>query len=185
MRPKQGTVAAASICGATDKAYNKLPWFWSDQYDLKLQIAGLSQGYDELVVRGDRDAGRSFAAFYLKEGKLISADCVNRPQEFYGLQASSFLKRCQWMRHAWQMRPSRRKNSYQAENAIKLRANAARYRLAVTRGHKSELGCNWGYRGTHWCSRGSGVTDIHCQPNEGKCPSLGEQFLGTTIEHVH
>lgn len=77
----QSKTAAASICGK-DKAYNELPWFWSDQYDLKLQIAGLSQGYDQVVIRGDRNKGRSFVAFYLKEGKLISADCVNRPQEF-------------------------------------------------------------------------------------------------------
>ena len=79
---EQGTITAASICGKTDKAYDKLPWFWSDQYDLKLQIAGLSQGFDQVVIRGDRSTGRSFVAFYLKDGELISADCVNRPQEF-------------------------------------------------------------------------------------------------------
>ncbi len=78
---EQAKTAAASICGK-EKAYDALPWFWSDQYDLKLQIAGLSQGYDQVVIRGDRNTGRSFTAFYLKEGKLISADCVNRPQEF-------------------------------------------------------------------------------------------------------
>lgn len=77
----QSKSAAASICGK-DKSYQSLPWFWSDQYDLKLQIAGLSQGYDQVVIRGDKDHSRSFVAFYLKEGKLISADCVNRPQEF-------------------------------------------------------------------------------------------------------
>jgi len=77
----QGKSAAASICG-NSKEYKSLPWFWSDQYDLKLQIAGLSQGYDQVVIRGDKLAGRSFAAFYLKEGQLIAADCVNRPQEF-------------------------------------------------------------------------------------------------------
>lgn len=76
----QAKSAAASICGK-DVEYKSLPWFWSDQYDLKLQIAGLSQGYDQVVIRGDRD-NRNFAAFYLQEGKLISADCVNRPQEF-------------------------------------------------------------------------------------------------------
>ena len=78
---EQAKSAAASICGK-EKLYNTLPWFWSDQYDLKLQIAGLSQGYDQVVIRGDKDNSRSFAAFYLKEGKLIAADCVNRPQEF-------------------------------------------------------------------------------------------------------
>ena len=78
---EQGKVAAAALCGVS-KAYNSLPWFWSDQYDLKLQIAGLSQGYDQVFIRGDIAQGRSFAAFYFKQGKLISADCVNRPQEF-------------------------------------------------------------------------------------------------------
>jgi 3-phenylpropionate/trans-cinnamate dioxygenase ferredoxin reductase subunit len=78
---EQAKVAAATICGH-DKEYNSLPWFWSDQYDLKLQISGLSEGYDQIIVRKDPDKDRSFAAFYFKEGKLISADCINRPQEF-------------------------------------------------------------------------------------------------------
>ncbi|RZU36775.1 3-phenylpropionate/trans-cinnamate dioxygenase ferredoxin reductase subunit [Fluviicoccus keumensis] len=77
----QAKAAAASLCGVK-KAYQSLPWFWSDQYDLKLQIAGLSQGYDQVVMRGDPDNSRSFAAFYLKSGQLIAADCINRPQEF-------------------------------------------------------------------------------------------------------
>jgi 3-phenylpropionate/trans-cinnamate dioxygenase ferredoxin reductase component len=78
---EQAKVAAATICGH-DKEYNSLPWFWSDQYDLKLQISGLSEGYDQIIVRKDPDKDRSFAAFYFKKGKLISADCINRPQEF-------------------------------------------------------------------------------------------------------
>ena len=77
----QAKSAAAAICGK-EKVYCTLPWFWSDQYDLKLQIAGLSQGYDQVIVRGDIQAGRSFSAFYLRQGKLIAADCVNRPPEF-------------------------------------------------------------------------------------------------------
>ncbi|MCB1673726.1 MAG: oxidoreductase, partial [Pseudomonadales bacterium] len=77
----QAKSAAAAICGIL-KPYKSLPWFWSDQYDLKLQIAGLSQDYDHVVIRGDNQQGRSFAAFYLKQGRLIAADCVNRPQEF-------------------------------------------------------------------------------------------------------
>jgi|CXWL01.1.fsa_nt_gi 3-phenylpropionate/trans-cinnamate dioxygenase ferredoxin reductase subunit len=59
------------------------PWFWSDQYDLKLQIAGLFQGYDRMVLRGVM-ADRAFAAFYYREGKLIAVDAVNRPGEFLG-----------------------------------------------------------------------------------------------------
>ena len=78
---EQAKSAASSICGK-EKPYQSLPWFWSDQYDLKLQIAGLSQGYDQLVIRGDIEHSRSFVAFYLKQGRLIAADCVNRPQEF-------------------------------------------------------------------------------------------------------
>ncbi|MBK8327317.1 MAG: FAD-dependent oxidoreductase [Moraxellaceae bacterium] len=78
---EQGKTAAATICGL-NKEYKSLPWFWSDQYDLKLQIAGLSQGYDTVVIRGDKNNSRSFAAFYFKEERLIAADCINRPQEF-------------------------------------------------------------------------------------------------------
>jgi 3-phenylpropionate/trans-cinnamate dioxygenase ferredoxin reductase component len=77
----QAKVAAATIVGVK-KQYHSLPWFWSDQYDLKLQIAGLSEGYDQVLIRGDKINSRSFAAFYFKDGALISADCVNRPQEF-------------------------------------------------------------------------------------------------------
>jgi len=64
-----------------DAAYDSLPWFWSDQYGLKLQIAGLSQGYDSVVMRGNPDE-RSVAFFYLKGGNLIAADCVGRIAEF-------------------------------------------------------------------------------------------------------
>ena len=77
----QASVAANTICGNL-KPYSALPWFWSDQYDLKLQIAGLSQGYTDVVGRGDIDGSRSFAAFYMREGKLLAVDAVNRPQEF-------------------------------------------------------------------------------------------------------
>ncbi|WP_028009418.1 NAD(P)/FAD-dependent oxidoreductase [Solimonas flava] len=77
---EQGRVAAAAIVGKA-VPYNAVPWFWSDQYELKLQMVGLSQGYDRLVVRGSLD-GESFAAFYLKDGVVISADAVNRPQDF-------------------------------------------------------------------------------------------------------
>lgn len=74
-------VAAASMCGKP-KTISALPWFWSDQYELKLQIAGLNDGYDNVVLRGDPDSGRSFACFYFKQGEMIAADCVNRPKEF-------------------------------------------------------------------------------------------------------
>lgn len=77
---EQAKTAAAAICGK-QKPYGQVPWFWSDQYDLKLQIAGLSQGFDQVVIRGDI-SGRSFAAFYLKDGKMIAVDAVNRAPEF-------------------------------------------------------------------------------------------------------
>lgn len=77
---EQGKTAAAHICGK-EKPYAQIPWFWSDQYDLKLQIAGLSGGYDEAVVRGNPEADRSFAVFYLREGVMIACDAINRAPE--------------------------------------------------------------------------------------------------------
>jgi 3-phenylpropionate/trans-cinnamate dioxygenase ferredoxin reductase component len=76
----QAKVAAATLLGLP-MAYSEVPWFWSDQYDLKLQIAGLSAGYDEVVLRGNL-AARSFAAFYLRGGELLAVDAVNSPREF-------------------------------------------------------------------------------------------------------
>ncbi len=70
-----GTSVAKAICG-DPQPYNAFPWFWSNQYDLKLQTAGLSVGYDATVLRGD-PATRSFSVLYLKEGRLIALDCVN------------------------------------------------------------------------------------------------------------
>lgn len=79
----QARAAAANICGRA-LVYDAVPWFWSDQYSIKLQMVGLNSGYDELVLRGTTDGGvdASFALFYLKEGRLIAADCVARPKEF-------------------------------------------------------------------------------------------------------
>jgi 3-phenylpropionate/trans-cinnamate dioxygenase ferredoxin reductase subunit len=77
---EQARTAAAALSGK-QRPHNAVPWFWSDQYHLKLQMAGLSQGYDQLVVRGST-GNESFAAFYLRQGKIISADTINRPQEF-------------------------------------------------------------------------------------------------------
>ena len=79
----QSRVAAANICGKPT-AYDAVPWFWSDQYDIKLQMVGLSEGFDELAIRGNPEVGAEggFAVFYLKEGAVIAADCVGRPKEF-------------------------------------------------------------------------------------------------------
>jgi len=78
---EQAKVAARTICGKPQE-YDQIPWFWSDQYDLKLQIAGLSEGYDNLIIRGDLSAGRKMAVFYFKANNLIAVDAVNSPQEF-------------------------------------------------------------------------------------------------------
>ncbi|MFA7555829.1 MAG: FAD/NAD(P)-binding oxidoreductase [Spongiibacteraceae bacterium] len=77
----QAKIAGAAVCGTTN-VYSQLPWFWSDQYDLKLQIAGLSQGFDNTVIRGDIEHGRKFAAFYFVGDKLVAVDAVNMPQAF-------------------------------------------------------------------------------------------------------
>lgn len=78
---EQAKTAALHINGKP-KPYNSLPWFWSDQFDLKLQIAGLSDGYDDIVIRGDIEGSRSFAAFYFKGDKILAVDAVNSPREF-------------------------------------------------------------------------------------------------------
>ncbi len=77
---EQGKIAATTILGEPHPVED-CPWFWSDQFDIKLQIAGLSQGYDEFVVRGDENSEK-FAVFYLKNGRLISTDAINSPAEF-------------------------------------------------------------------------------------------------------
>jgi 3-phenylpropionate/trans-cinnamate dioxygenase ferredoxin reductase subunit len=76
----QATIVAKSIMGAPEP-YGATPWFWSNQYDLKLQTVGLSQGHDDLLVRGDI-AARSFSVIYLKEGRVIALDCVNAVKDY-------------------------------------------------------------------------------------------------------
>jgi 3-phenylpropionate/trans-cinnamate dioxygenase ferredoxin reductase subunit len=78
---EQARVAAAVLTGAP-RPYDAVPWFWSDQYDVKLQTVGLSAGHDQVVVRGNADAGRSFTVFYLKDGAVRAADVVNGPRDF-------------------------------------------------------------------------------------------------------
>ena len=77
---EQARVAAAWLCGKP-KPPTAIPWFWSDQYDLKLQMAGLSHGHERCILRGD-PARRSFSAFYLHGDRLLAVDAVNRPAEF-------------------------------------------------------------------------------------------------------
>lgn len=77
---EQARIAAANMCGG-DKTYSSMPWFWSDQYELKLQMVGFSSDGDTEVVRGDMAANR-FAVFYLKQGAVVAVDAVNSPREF-------------------------------------------------------------------------------------------------------
>jgi len=76
----QARVAAHSMLGIEDVS-NEIPWFWSDQFDVKLQMVGLSEGHDEFVIRGDQKSG-NFTVIYLKNQQVIAADCVNNPLEF-------------------------------------------------------------------------------------------------------
>ncbi len=77
---EQGRAVAAAICGKPRPAA-AVPWFWSDQYEVKLQTAGLQQGHDRQVLRG-QPAQRSFAVFYLQGERLLAVDAINRPAEF-------------------------------------------------------------------------------------------------------
>ncbi len=74
------TTVAKAICEEPEQ-YDALPWFWSNQYDLKLQTAGLSIGYDTTVVRGD-PAERSFSVVYLRDGMVIAVDAVNKTKDY-------------------------------------------------------------------------------------------------------
>ncbi len=76
---EQGTSAALNMLGIAT-AHDKVPWFWSDQFDLKLVIVGLSTGHDDIVVRGDPDA-RAFSVCYLKGGELIAVEAVNHTKD--------------------------------------------------------------------------------------------------------
>ncbi|MGE0330316.1 MAG: NAD(P)/FAD-dependent oxidoreductase [Ramlibacter sp.] len=77
---EQARAAASWLCDKP-KPNRSVPWFWSDQYELKLQMAGLSQGYDRCVLRGSV-AARSFCAFYLQGDRVLAVDAVNRPGDF-------------------------------------------------------------------------------------------------------
>jgi 3-phenylpropionate/trans-cinnamate dioxygenase ferredoxin reductase subunit len=71
---------AKTLTGAPTE-YHAVPWFWSNQYDLRLQTVGLSTGYDAIVTRGD-PASRSFSLLYLKQGRVIALDCVNAVRDY-------------------------------------------------------------------------------------------------------
>ncbi|KPP82341.1 MAG: 3-phenylpropionate/trans-cinnamate dioxygenase ferredoxin reductase subunit HcaD [Oceanicaulis sp. HLUCCA04] len=81
---EQGKAVAAAILGE-DVAYDPVPWFWSDQYELKLQIAGLIDGADMAVRRGDPEMG-NFAVFHLKDSRIIACEAVNAAPEYMAAQ---------------------------------------------------------------------------------------------------
>lgn len=79
-------VAAYSVSGRREE-YAGIPWFWSNQADMKLQIAGLSMGFDSTVVRRDDEKGK-FSVLYYREGQIIAADCVNAPLDFIAVRTA-------------------------------------------------------------------------------------------------
>jgi 3-phenylpropionate/trans-cinnamate dioxygenase ferredoxin reductase subunit len=76
----QAATVAKALTGV-EEPYAAVPWFWSNQYDLKLQTVGLSTGHDRAVLRGDL-ATRSFSLVYLKDGRVIALDCVNATKDY-------------------------------------------------------------------------------------------------------
>ncbi|MGA2882656.1 MAG: FAD-dependent oxidoreductase [Bryobacteraceae bacterium] len=75
----QAKCIAAAIVGRSEN-YRAVPWFWTDQFDIKLQMAGLSGGYGQVVTRGEPES-RKFSLFYFRDGRLAAVDSVNRPGE--------------------------------------------------------------------------------------------------------
>jgi 3-phenylpropionate/trans-cinnamate dioxygenase ferredoxin reductase subunit len=86
----QATTAARAIAGQP-QPYRATPWFWSNQYDLKLQTVGLSGSFDDLVVRGDPSV-RSFSIVYLRGDRVIALDCVNAVKDY--VQGRKLIESC-------------------------------------------------------------------------------------------
>lgn len=86
---EQAKVAAYSVTGRSEE-YSSIPWFWSNQGDLKLQIAGLSTGFDRTLIRHDEEKGRHTVLYY-RGDQLIAADCINSPVDFMAAK-STLLK---------------------------------------------------------------------------------------------
>lgn len=77
----QAKVAAAAIMNQ-DLAYNAIPWFWSDQYDIKLQMVGISKGYDQIVIRKSTAEEQKFSVWYFKKNELTAVDSVNDARSY-------------------------------------------------------------------------------------------------------
>lgn len=78
---EQAKVAAASICGK-EVVYDTIPWFWSDQYDVKLQIVGLSNGYNNLIIRREEKEQPCFSIWYFSDDTLLSVDAINNAKAY-------------------------------------------------------------------------------------------------------
>jgi 3-phenylpropionate/trans-cinnamate dioxygenase ferredoxin reductase subunit len=77
----QAKIAAAAICGKTP-VYNSIPWFWSDQYDIKLQMVGLSTGYNKVLLRKEEGDLQKFSIWYFKDDELLAVDAVNNAKAY-------------------------------------------------------------------------------------------------------
>lgn len=85
----QAKVAAAAICWK-DPSYNSIPWFWSDQYDLKLQMVGLSDGYTDLIVRKEEGEGIRLSLWYFQDDRLLAVNAVNNGKAY--VLGTKFIK---------------------------------------------------------------------------------------------
>lgn len=77
----QARCVAHQIISGEEQAYHAIPWFWSNQYDIRLQTMGLNMGYDQTVLRGSPE-DKSFSVIYLRHGAVIALDCVNSPRDY-------------------------------------------------------------------------------------------------------
>ena len=85
----QAKVAAKNIC-RKEAQHDTVPWFWSDQYDVKLQMVGLSSGYNEVLLRNKENDNTSFSIWYFKDEELLAVDAVNSPKAY--VLGSKFIK---------------------------------------------------------------------------------------------
>ncbi|TSE04720.1 NAD(P)/FAD-dependent oxidoreductase [Aquimarina algiphila] len=85
----QAKVAAAAICGKP-LVYDTLPWFWSDQYDIKLQMVGLSTGYNKVLIRNEESENPKFSIWYFKDDTLLAVDAVNNAKAY--VLGTKFIK---------------------------------------------------------------------------------------------
>lgn len=85
----QAKVAAAAICGK-EPTYDTIPWFWSDQYDVKLQMVGLSAGYSDIVVREEEGDALKLSVWYFKDNELLAVDAVNNAKAY--VVGTKFIK---------------------------------------------------------------------------------------------